>query len=151
MLVATSFMGSFIAFLSMLAVAFSAWVGVCGADMLRRRKYDAKALLDTTRTSAYRYRGGFARAAVAAWAVGPGAGLLFTTSDRFTGPPASGNPVGEYGLGRVAAIVVSFLLYTLLPKPAVTAPEPGPGPESGPESESESTSELAKKPATLAV
>ncbi|MDQ1025827.1 NCS1 family nucleobase:cation symporter-1 [Streptomyces umbrinus] len=135
MLVATSFMGSFIAFLSMLAVAFSAWVGVFGADMLRRREYDAKALLDTTRTSAYWYRGGFAPAAVAAWGLGLGAGLLFTTSDWFTGPLAAGNPVGEYGLGWVATIVVSFLLYVLLPKPAVTVPEPEPD----------------KKPATLAV
>ncbi|MET7911169.1 cytosine permease [Streptomyces avermitilis] len=119
MLVATSFMGSFIAFLSLLAVAFSAWVGVFGADMLRRREYDAEALLDTTRTSAYWYRGGFSPAAVAAWAVGLGTGLLFTTSDWFTGPLASGNPVGEYGLGWVATVVVSFLLYLALPKPAL--------------------------------
>ncbi|AVH56261.1 MULTISPECIES: cytosine permease [Streptomyces] len=130
MLVATSFMGSFIAFLSMLAVAFSAWVGVFGADMLRRREYDAEALLDTTRTRAYWYRGGFSPAAVAAWAVGLGSGLLFTTSDWFTGPLATGNPVGEYGLGWVATIVVSFLLYAVLPKPAVAAArQPGPAVE----------------------
>ncbi|WP_406336798.1 hypothetical protein [Streptomyces sp. NBC_00203] len=28
-----------------------------------------------------------------------------------------------YGLGRVATIVVFFLLYAVLPKPAVVAPE----------------------------
>lgn len=123
MLAATSFMGSFIAFLSLLAVAFSAWVGVFGADMLRREEYDAGALLDTTPTSAYWYRGGFSPAAVAAWAAGLGSGLLFTTSDWFTGPLAAGNPIGEYGLGWVATIVVSFLLYAVLPKPAVVAPE----------------------------
>ncbi|GGN76340.1 allantoin permease [Streptomyces albiflavescens] len=126
MLVATSFMGSFIAFLSLLAIAFSAWVGVFGADMLRRKEYDAGALLDTTRTSAYWYRGGFSPAAVAAWAVGLGSGLLFTASDWFTGPLASNNPIGEYGLGWVATIVVSFLLYVVLPKPAVVAPEAEP-------------------------
>ncbi|MFC9631688.1 cytosine permease [Streptomyces mirabilis] len=119
MLVATSFLGSFIAFLSLLAVAFSAWVGVFGADKLRREAYDAGALLDTTRTSAYRYRGGFSPAAVAAWALGLGSGLLFSTSDWFTGPLASNNPVGEYGLGWVATVAVSFLLYAVLPKPAV--------------------------------
>ncbi|GGJ54098.1 cytosine permease [Streptomyces brasiliensis] len=127
MLVATSFMGSFIAFLSLLAVAFSAWVGVFGTDLLRRGGYDARALLDTTRTSAYWYRGGFSPAAVAAWAVGLGSGMLFTTSDWFTGPLATNNPVGEYGLGWVATIVVSGLLYAALPKPAVavaTAGEP---------------------------
>jgi len=59
MLVATSIMGTFIAFLSLLAVAFSAWVGVVGADMLRREVYDARSLHDTTRTSAYSYPGGF--------------------------------------------------------------------------------------------
>jgi len=123
MLVATSFMGSFIAFLSLLAVAFSAWVGVFGTDLLRRREYDARALLDTTRTSAYWYRGGFCPAAVAAWAVGLGTGLLFTSSDWFTGPLAANNPIGEYGLGWVATIAVSGLLYAGLPKPAV-APVP---------------------------
>lgn len=119
MLAAASFTGSFIAFLSLLAVAFSAWAGVFGADMLRRGEYDAGALLDTTRASAYWYRGGFSPAAVTAWALGLGSGLLFTTSDWFTGPLASNNPVGEYGLGWVATIAVSFALYVVLPKPAV--------------------------------
>ncbi|MEV5278849.1 cytosine permease [Streptomyces sp. NPDC006692] len=136
MLVATSFMGSFIAFLSLLAVAFSAWVGVFGADMLRRTEYDAKALLDTTRTSAYWYKGGFSPAAVIAWAVGLLGGLMFTKSDWFTGPLAANNPVGEYGLGWVATIVISGLLYVVLPKPAVVAAEP---------------SEEVKSPETLAV
>ncbi|MGW6746875.1 cytosine permease [Streptomyces sp. NPDC055006] len=122
MLVATSFMGSFIAFLSLLAVAFSAWVGVFGADMLRRKEYDAEALVDTTRTSAYWYKGGFSPAAVASWAIGLIGGLMFTTSDWFTGPLAANNPIGEYGLGWVATIVISGLLYVVLPKPAVAAP-----------------------------
>ncbi|WP_338700962.1 cytosine permease [Streptomyces sp. Q6] len=125
MLVATSFMSSFIAFLSLLAVAFSAWVGVFGADMLKRKHYDGAALLDTTRTSAYWYKGGFSPAACIAWAVGLGAGLLFTSSDWFTGPLATNNFIGEYGLGWVVTIVVSGLLYLALPKPVdtTTAPE----------------------------
>ncbi|MGV9991870.1 cytosine permease [Streptomyces sp. NPDC003374] len=122
MLAATGFLGSFIAFLSLLAVAFSAWAGVFGADMLRRPGYDGAAMADTTRTSAYWYRGGFCPAAVAAWATGLGTGLMFTTSDWFTGPFARGNVIGEYGLGWVATIVVSGLLYLLLPKPAVATP-----------------------------
>ncbi|MFF7094959.1 cytosine permease [Streptomyces rubradiris] len=123
MLVATSFMGSFIAFLSLLAVAFSAWVGVFGADMLRRTEYDGRAMADTTRTSAYWYKGGFSPAAVAAWAVGLVSGLMFTTSDWFTGPLATNNVIGEYGLGWVATIVISGVLYVVLPKPApVTGP-----------------------------
>lgn len=122
MLAATSFLGSFTAFLSLLAVAFSAWVGVFGADMLRRREYDGAALSDTGRTSAYWYRGGFCPAAVAAWAVGLATGLVFTTSDWFTGPLAGNNVIGEYGLGWVATVVVSGLLYVVLPKPAVPVP-----------------------------
>ncbi|MGW2486588.1 cytosine permease [Streptomyces sp. NPDC001606] len=125
MLVATSFMGSFIAFLSLLAVAFSAWVGVFGADMLRRTEYDGRAMADTTRASAYWYKGGFSPAAVAAWAIGLLAGLMFTTSDWFTGPLAGNNVIGEYGLGWVATIVVSGLLYLALPKPAVRPVEGG--------------------------
>lgn len=119
MLAAPSFTGSFVAFLSLLAVAFSAWVGVFGVDMLRRREYDATALLDTGRTSAYWYRAGFSPAAVTAWALGLPTGLLFTRSDWFTGPFAANNPVGRYGLGWITTIVVSGLLYAVLPKPAV--------------------------------
>ncbi|WP_329123468.1 cytosine permease [Streptomyces sp. NBC_01465] len=123
MLAATGFMGNFISFLSLLAVAFSAWVGVFGADMLSRKEYDGKALLDTTRTSAYWYKAGFNPPAVIAWAVGLVAGLLFTTSQWFTGPLASNNPIGEYGLGWVATIVISGLLYLALPKPKPAAPQ----------------------------
>ncbi|MCW8379190.1 cytosine permease [Streptomyces justiciae] len=122
MLAATGFMGPFVTFLSLLAVAFSAWLGVFGADMLRRTEYDTEALLDTTPTSAYWYRGGFSPAAVAAWTVGLGTGLLFTSSDWFTGPFADGNPIGEYGLGWVATIAVSGVLYAALPKPPVHRP-----------------------------
>ncbi|MEV5958813.1 cytosine permease [Streptomyces sp. NPDC051987] len=126
MLVAASFLASFIAFLSLLGVAFSAWVGVFGADMLRRREYDGPALLDTTRSSAYWYRAGFSPAAVAAWALGLAAGLVLTTCAWFTGPLATNNPVGRYGLGWLATVVVSGLLYAVLPKPAVV-----PGPAAG--------------------
>jgi len=112
---ATSFFGSFISFLSLLAVAFSAWIGVFGADMLRNRRYDAEALMDTGRTSAYWYTGGFARSAMAAWGVGLVSGLLFTGSDWFTGPLGD-SWVGRNGLGWAVTIVVSGLLYTVLPR-----------------------------------
>ncbi|MFF0272942.1 cytosine permease [Streptomyces sp. NPDC004330] len=115
MVVATSFIGSFISFLTLLAVAFSAWIGVFGVDMLRRRSYDATALMDTTRTSAYWYRGGFAWQAMTAWAVALLAGLLFTKVDWFSGPLAS-SWIGENGLGWAATIVVAGLLYAVLPR-----------------------------------
>ncbi|MER5308997.1 cytosine permease [Streptomyces sp. NPDC002773] len=121
MVVATSFIGSFISFLTLLAVAFSAWIGVFGVDMLRRRSYDAVALMDTTRTSAYWYRGGFAWQAMTAWAVALLVGLLFTKVDWFAGPLAS-SWIGGNGLGWAVTIVVAGALYAVLPRTPEKAP-----------------------------
>ncbi|OON76474.1 allantoin permease [Streptomyces tsukubensis] len=115
--VVQNFIGSFVSFLSLLAVAFSAWIGVFGADMLRRDSYDAAALMDTSRTSAYWYHGGFAWPAMTAWACALVVGLLFTRVDWFSGPLASSWP-GRNGLGWLATIVVSAVLYMVLPKRA---------------------------------
>ncbi|WP_432072162.1 cytosine permease [Streptomyces wuyuanensis] len=125
MVVATSFIGSFISFLTLLAVAFSAWIGVFGADMLRGRAYDAEALMDTGRSSAYWYRGGFAWQAMTAWGVALLVGLLFTKVDWFGGPLA-GSWIGRNGLGWAVTIVVAAALYSALSRPAgpVAAAEP---------------------------
>ncbi|MFF1413436.1 cytosine permease [Streptomyces sp. NPDC058289] len=129
MVVATSFFGSFISFLTLLAVAFSAWIGVFGVDMLRRTSYDGAALLDTTRSSAYWYRGGFAWQAMTAWGLALMVGLLFTKVDWFAGPLAT-TWIGQNGLGWAAGIVTSAVLYAVLPRtpaapkaPAPTTPE----------------------------
>lgn len=124
MLVASSFVDSFVSFLNLLAVTFSAWIGVFGVDQLRGRTYDPEALMDTTSTSAYWYTGGFAWTAVAAWAVGLAVGLLFTGVEWFTGPLAS-TWTGRNGLGWAVTILVSGGMYAALPRPAVpraTAP-----------------------------
>ncbi|MBT2398045.1 cytosine permease [Streptomyces sp. ISL-100] len=123
MVVATSFFGSFISFLTLLAVAFSAWIGVFGVDMLSRRAYDGEALMDTTRTSGYWYRGGFAWQAMTAWGVALVAGLLFTKVDWFTGPLA-GSWIGRNGLGWAATVVVAAVLYAVLPRTKPVVPEP---------------------------
>lgn len=124
MVVATSFFGSFISFLTLLAVAFSAWIGAFGVDMLRRKTYDGPALLDTTPTSAYWYRGGFAWQAMTSWALALVVGLLFTKVDWFSGPLA-GTWIGENGLGWAAGILTSGVLYAVLPRTAVPdAPAP---------------------------
>ncbi|MET3983622.1 cytosine permease [Streptomyces sp. PvR034] len=117
MVVATSFFGSFISFLTLLAVAFSAWIGVFGVDMLRGRTYDGAALLNTGRTSAYWYKGGFAWQAMVAWGIALVVGLLFTKVDWFGGPLAD-SWIGENGLGWAAGIVTSGLLYAVLPRTA---------------------------------
>ncbi|MEU5773692.1 cytosine permease [Streptomyces venezuelae] len=127
--VATSFMGSFISFLTLLAVAFSAWIGVFGVDMLRRKTYDGEALMDTKRTSAYWYKAGFAWQAMTAWAIALVVGLLFTKVDWFSGPLAT-SWIGRHGLGWLTTIVIAAVLYAVLPKtplPETTASGKGNG------------------------
>ncbi|MGW6058030.1 purine-cytosine permease family protein [Streptomyces sp. NPDC055189] len=132
--VATSFIGSFISFLTLLAVAFSAWIGVFGVDMLRRKTYDGEALMDTKRTSAYWYKAGFAWQAMTAWAIALVMGLLFTKVDWFSGPLAT-SWIGRNGLGWLATILIAAALYAVLPRdPAVETPE-GPEGKSGGETE----------------
>lgn len=142
MLVAKSFYDSFAAFLTLLAVSFSAWVGVYGVDMLRRRgarrPYDPEALLNTGRGSRYWYAGGFCVQAVASWGVALLAGLCFTKVDWFTGPLA-GTWIGRNGLGWAATALIAALLYAALPAPreresepaAVAGPAPSPATDSG--------------------
>ncbi|WFB07186.1 cytosine permease [Streptomyces sp. LX-29] len=128
MLVAKSFLSSFIAFLTLLAVSFSAWIGVFGVDMLRRRdravKYDPEGLMDTGRGSRYWYAGGFCWQAMTAWGLALGFGLCFTKVDWFTGPLAT-TWIGRNGLGWAVTILVSAALYAVLPaaREGVDAPE----------------------------
>ncbi|MCX4393603.1 cytosine permease [Streptomyces sp. NBC_01767] len=117
MLTAAGFLDSFVSFLTLLAVTFSAWIGVFGVDLLRGRAYDPAALLDTTPTSAYWYTAGFAVPAVAAWATGLVTGLLFTGVRWFQGPLAT-TWIGRQGLGWAATITVSAALYAVLPRSA---------------------------------
>ncbi|CAM5388951.1 purine-cytosine permease family protein [Streptomyces abikoensis] len=120
MLVAKSFLSSFITFLILLAVSFSAWIGVYAVDMARRKsravRYDAEALMDTGRTSRYWYVGGFCWQAMTAWTVALAAGICFTQCDWFTGPLAS-TFIGKYGLGWAATIAISALIMAVLPAP----------------------------------
>ncbi|MFE6037232.1 purine-cytosine permease family protein [Streptomyces sp. NPDC056452] len=117
MMVATSFLNTFISFLALLAVTFSAWVGVFGADLLRGRTYDAAALMDTTSRSAYWYSAGFCWQAMTAWAAALTVGLLFTTVEWFSGPLAT-TWIGRNGLGWAATILAAAGVYALLPRPA---------------------------------
>ncbi|MFB6815145.1 purine-cytosine permease family protein [Streptomyces sp. NPDC056347] len=117
MFTAAGFLDSFVSFLTLLAVTFSAWIGVFAVDLLRGRAYDPVALLDTTPSSAYWYTRGFAVPAVAAWAAGLVTGLLLTRVRWFSGPLAT-TWAGHQGLGWAAAVVVSAGLYAVLPRPA---------------------------------
>ncbi|MEV6368003.1 cytosine permease [Micromonospora musae] len=118
MLIAGNFYGPFITFISLLAVPITAWVAVFLGDMLFRREYDPRGLMDTTRTSSYWYHGGFRWSAVLPWLAGTVVGLLFLTASTsaddvwFSGPLAD-SWLGTNGLGWVAAFVVAGALYLL--------------------------------------
>ncbi|MEU6699575.1 cytosine permease [Pseudonocardia sp. NPDC046786] len=118
MLVAEGFYPPFIAFISALAIPITAWVGVFAVDMLRRRHYDPVALMDTSRTSGYWYRGGVEPRATGAWAVAIVVGYLFATvglsSDPWFTGPLAGTWVGENGLAWVVTFVVAAGGYALL-------------------------------------
>ncbi|WP_030415767.1 purine-cytosine permease family protein [Streptomyces sp. NRRL S-1448] len=128
MLVAKDFIGQFIAFLTLLAVSFSAWIGVYGVDMFRRRRlavrYDSAGLMDTGRTSRYWYAGGFCWQAMTAWAVALIAGLCFTKVQWFTGPLAT-TWIGENGLGWAATIAIAAVVFAVLPAAKESVPATG--------------------------
>ena len=117
-LVADDFYGPFIAFISLLAVPITAWVGVFATDMLHRHHYAPAALMDVRRTSAYWYRGGIEWRAVTAWAAAIVTGYLFVTAGPSGAPwfsgPLAGSWLGENGLGWVITFVVAAGLYGAL-------------------------------------
>jgi len=119
MLIAGSFYGPFITFVSLLAVPITAWLGVFLMDMVKRRYYDPVAVLDMSRSGAYWYRGGFEWRAVLSWAVAIVIGFAFTavrtssTDVLFSGPLAN-TWIGANGLAWVATFVVAAGLYSLL-------------------------------------
>ncbi|MBB4683419.1 purine-cytosine permease family protein [Amycolatopsis jiangsuensis] len=115
MLIADGFYGPFIAFISLLAVPITAWLGVFATDMLRRRTYDPGALMDLSPAGRYFYRGGVRWQALVAWAVAIVVGYEFTTAGTgedvwFSGVFASSWP-GRNGLGWVITFVVAAGLY----------------------------------------
>ncbi|MER7182780.1 cytosine permease [Streptomyces hyaluromycini] len=118
MLVAGDFYGPFSTFLTLLAVPISAWIGVVAVDSLRGRDYDPRALMDTTRSSAYWYSGGFRLPAVLGWALAIVAGLLFTKAstsadDVWFAGPLSDTWFGVNGLGWAVSMAVAAAVYAL--------------------------------------
>ena len=79
MLIADSFYGPFITFISLLAVPITAWVGIFVVDLIHRHYYSPKDLLDVSPSSAYWYRGGIEWRAFGAWAIAIVLGFSFTT------------------------------------------------------------------------
>ncbi|RLP79224.1 cytosine permease [Mycetocola lacteus] len=82
MLGADSFYGPFIAFISLLAIPITAWLGVFLADMIRRRWYDPEALLDMSPAGRYWYRGGIEWRATGVWIVALVVGYVMLAMDQ---------------------------------------------------------------------
>ena len=119
MLIAPGFYGPFNTFLTLLAVPITAWVGVFGVDVLRRRGYQHQGLMDTRSTSRYWYRAGICWQALLSWLLAIVIGMLFTEASTgphdvwFAGPWAH-SWIGAHGLGWVVTFLVAAALYGLL-------------------------------------
>ncbi|NUS05395.1 MAG: cytosine permease, partial [Nonomuraea sp.] len=114
-------------FLTLLAVPISAWIGVIAVDSLRGRTYDPRALMDTSRSSAYWYSGGLHLPAVLGWALAIVAGLLFTkastsASDVWFAGPLSDTWLGVNGLGWAVAMAIGAAVYALFGRRVATVP-----------------------------
>jgi purine-cytosine permease-like protein len=119
MLIADSFYGPFITFISLLAVPITAWVGIFVVDLIHRHYYSPKDLLDVSPSSAYWYRGGIEWRAFGAWAIAIVLGFSFTTIGTtaenvwFKGF-LSDSWLGHNGLGWIVTFVVAGGIYCVL-------------------------------------
>lgn len=113
LLVRNDFQGALTSFLLLLAAGLTVWAAIFLVDMIWRRSYDTKSLLNLGSDSAYYYTGGFNIAACTAWVVGIVVGLLFTQSAFFTGPLAKGI-FASTSLGYLLGAVVSIIIFLIL-------------------------------------
>ncbi len=110
---AQSFFAPFESFLQLLADGLAAWGAIFLVDMLLRRGYDSRGLMEGDRAGPYYYTGGIHWPACAAWILGILVGLAFTTSPWFTGPFARG-VFATSSLGYMLGFVVAGATYWLL-------------------------------------
>jgi purine-cytosine permease-like protein len=119
MLIADSFYGPFITFISMLAVPITAWVGIFVVDLIHRHYYSPKDLMNVSPGSAYWYKGGVEWRALGAWALAIVLGFSFTTvattADNvlFRGI-LSDSWLGHNGLGWIVTFLVAGGVYAML-------------------------------------
>ncbi|GAB3393903.1 purine-cytosine permease family protein [Amycolatopsis echigonensis] len=101
MLIADSFYGPFISFISLLAIPITAWLAVFLADLLKRRWYDPEALLNMGRGGRYWYTGGVEWRAVGSWLAAVAAGYVLLG-------------MGQSGIAWIVAFAVGAAGYLAL-------------------------------------
>ncbi|ATY16819.1 allantoin permease [Amycolatopsis sp. AA4] len=101
MLIADSFYGPFISFISLLAIPITAWLAVFLADLLKRRWYDAEALLDMGRGGRYWYTGGIEWRAAGSWLAATVCGYVLLAA-------------GQSGIAWIVAFAVGAAGYLAL-------------------------------------
>jgi purine-cytosine permease-like protein len=108
MLIADSFYGPFIGFISLLAVPITAWVGIFVVDLLHRQYYSPTDLLDVTPSSTYWYKGGIEPRAFGAWALAIIIGFCFLSTGSYHGVFAN-SWFGRNGLGWVMTFAIAAI------------------------------------------
>ena len=119
MLIADSFYGPFITFISLLAIPITAWLGVFLVDMIKRRYYNPAGLMDLKKGGVYWYQGGVEWRAVASWAIAIVIGFSFTVvhtsvHDIWFSGWLSQTWIGANGLAWIATFIIGAGLYWLL-------------------------------------
>jgi nucleobase:cation symporter-1, NCS1 family len=105
-------------FLSLLIVFLAPWLAIYLVDwLLRRGRYDAPSLLDTSSSSRYWRAGGFNPAGMVAQALGMVAACTWIFSPAFVGPLSSRTDGSD--LSFFMGFVVAGVAYALLGRRSV--------------------------------
>ncbi|MEV8535012.1 cytosine permease [Streptomyces sp. NPDC051211] len=117
----TDFTSGLLSFLSLLIIVFAPWGGVFLADMLLRRcRYDDRALHAAGPEGAYWYRSGYHPAGVAALLAGIAFAALTCDSELWTGPLVA--PLGGADLTLLGSVVSGLTYWALVRRVTAYAP-----------------------------
>jgi purine-cytosine permease-like protein len=107
-------------FLGILIIWLCPWFAIYAVDaLLRRQRYDAQSLVDTSRRSRYWRNGGFFLPGVIAQVLGMAAAAMWISATAFQGPLSAA--VGGSDFSVFTGLGVAGLVYWLLARRAVAA------------------------------
>jgi NCS1 family nucleobase:cation symporter-1 len=124
-------------FLALLIIWLAPWIAIYGVDwLLRRGRYDARALLDESPSGRYWRSGGFFLPGVVAQLAGMAAAGVWINSSAFVGPLSTAAYGSDFSV--FTGFLVGGLVYWALARPAVrretaqtVAPRPAAVPAAG--------------------